>query len=56
MYYCITVSYTHLEDVADGTGKVQLDKTKLKDFTDGNYKGNLTVSITPATEAVTPAP
>lgn len=47
---------TMTEDVADGTGKVQLDKTKLKDFKDGNYKGNLTVSITPTTEAVTPAP
>lgn len=45
---------TMTEDVADGTGKVQLDKTKLKDFKDGNYKGNLTVSITPTTEAVEP--
>lgn len=46
---------TMTEDVADGTGKVQLDKNKLKDFKDGNYKGNLTVSITPTTEEVTPA-
>ncbi|MPN01782.1 hypothetical protein SDC9_148994 [bioreactor metagenome] len=47
---------TMTEDVADGTGKVQLDKAKLKDFSDGNYKGKLTVSITPTTEEVSPAP
>lgn len=45
---------TMTEDVASGTGKVQLDKTKLSEFKNGNYKGNLTVSIAPTTEAVTP--